>query len=124
LVEKEIRNTLAHMLAQAVEENQKFRGGKIDPTAYMQWLDRFPVSNLVIYSKLLYNTVFQAQIIVLSAQIAWSEEVEAALSQNSSLENTAKTVEATLNLLADSVLQEQPALRRKKLEHLVSSFRN
>lgn len=56
----------------------------------------------------------------MAAQISWSEEVEAALSQNIGLENTSKTVESTLNLLADSVLQEQPALRRKKLEHLVS----
>lgn len=29
-------------------------------------------------------------------------------------------VETTLTVLADSVLQEQPPLRRKKLEHLVS----
>ena len=31
-------------------------------------------------------------------------------------------VEATLNVLADSVLQEQPPIRRKKLEHLVCVF--
>lgn len=36
------------------------------------------------------------------------------------LENVLAQVESTLNMLADSVLQEQPALRRKKLEHLVS----
>ena len=29
-------------------------------------------------------------------------------------------LEATLNVLADSVLHEQPPVRRKKLEHLVS----
>ena len=32
-----------------------------------------------------------------------------------------RVVEATLNILADSVLQEQPPVRRRKLEHLVSS---
>jgi len=31
-------------------------------------------------------------------------------------------LEATLNVLADSVLHEQPPVRRKKLEHLVSSI--
>jgi len=29
-------------------------------------------------------------------------------------------LEVTLNVLADSVLHEQPPVRRKKLEHLVS----
>lgn len=72
----------------------------------------------------------QAQIVILAAQILWSEDVEAALhaisnsSDNSStklqpLEKVLSQVESTLNMLADSVLQEQPALRRKKLEHLV-----
>ena len=33
-----------------------------------------------------------------------------------------RVVEATLNILADSVLQEQPPVRRRKLEHLVSKL--
>lgn len=64
---------------------------------------------------------------VLAAQILWSEDVEAALHQISAagdqkmtpLERVLSQVETTLNVLADSVLQEQPPLRRKKLEHLV-----
>ena len=31
-------------------------------------------------------------------------------------------VEDTLNVLADSVLHEQPAVRRKKLEHLITEL--
>ena len=31
-------------------------------------------------------------------------------------------VDATLNVLADSVLHEQPAVRRKKLEHLITEL--
>jgi hypothetical protein len=70
---------------------------------------------------------FQAQIVVLAAQISWSEDVEAALHQISAagdqkftpLERVLSQVETTLNVLADSVLQEQPPLRRRKLEHLV-----
>ena len=64
---------------------------------------------------------------VLSVQISWSGMVENALqtiSGNSSsdmtpLQDVLNIVEATLNVLADSVLQEQPPIRRKKLEHLV-----
>lgn len=64
---------------------------------------------------------------VLSVQISWSNLVENALNtiSNSSksdmtpLQDVLNIVEATLNILADSVLQEQPPIRRKKLEHLV-----
>lgn len=67
----------------------------------------------------------QAQLVVLSAQIAWSENVEAALTSISGGEDLTpmlavqSNVEATLNVLADTVLMEQPPLRRRKLEHLV-----
>lgn len=70
--------------------------------------------------------VAQAQLVVLSAQIAWSENVESALNgmggggDNSPLQSVLANVEVTLNVLADSVLMEQPPLRRRKLEHLVS----
>lgn len=73
---------------------------------------------------------YQAQIVVLAAQILWSEDVEAALHEMQGASNDDKKplervlgqVENTLNVLADSVLQEQPPLRRKKLEHLVRSL--
>lgn len=70
--------------------------------------------------------VSQAQLVVLSAQIAWSENVETALSSMGGsgdaapLHSVLSNVEVTLNVLADSVLMEQPPLRRRKLEHLVS----
>ena len=66
---------------------------------------------------------------VLASQIAWSESCENALQLISSSSNqkdlepmlkVLRVVEATLNILADSVLQEQPPVRRRKLEHLVS----
>ena len=73
----------------------------------------------------------QAQLVVLASQIAWSSGVEAALQtlgnqspphqDFSQLQLVLKVVEGTLNVLADSVLQEQPPIRRRKLEHLVSS---
>lgn len=111
LVEKQMRFTLASLLAQAVQDIKQFRDGKIDPQKYMEWCDKY-----------------QAQIVVLAAQILWSEDVEAALQQASESNNSKPmqrvlgNVESTLNVLADSVLQEQPPLRRRKLEHLINEF--
>ncbi|KAJ8974295.1 hypothetical protein NQ317_014466 [Molorchus minor] len=110
LVEKEMRVTLASNLTQAVQDIKQFKDG-IDSALYMKWVDQY-----------------QAQIIVLAAQIFWSEDVEAALvkmngePQKDPLEKVLQQVENTLNVLADSVLQEQPQLRRKKLEHLINEF--
>ena len=110
LVEKEMRFTLASFLAQAVQDIKQFKD-VIDAQKYMEWCDKY-----------------QAQIVVLAAQILWSEDVEAALQQASEnpgknpLNRVLTSVETTLNVLADSVLQEQPPLRRKKLEHLINEF--
>ena len=114
LVEKEMRLNLATLLAQAVDNIAQFNKTQIEPSAYLEWVDRY-----------------QAQLVVLASQIAWSSSVDAALQTmqgqppSSSpdltpMQNVLKVVEGTLNVLADSVLQEQPAVRRKKLEHLVS----
>ncbi|KAK6637160.1 Dynein heavy chain, cytoplasmic [Polyplax serrata] len=113
LVEKQMRITLASCLANAVKDIKQFKEGPINAEEYMKWCDRY-----------------QAQIVVLAAQILWSEDVEEALVHiNNSgdrnmkpLEQVLNQVEATLNILADSVLQEQPPLRRKKLEHLINEF--
>lgn len=110
LVEKEMRMTLAQNLASAVADIKQFKHGPIDIKAYMEWCDKY-----------------QAQLIVLAAQISWSEDIESALNaasngNNEPLSQALHQVEATLNVLADSVLQEQPPLRRKKLEHLINEF--
>ena len=62
LVEKQIRSTLAQLLAEAVSDSDKFKTDKIDQQAYMEWVDKY-----------------QAQLIVLAAQISWSEATDAAL---------------------------------------------
>jgi dynein heavy chain 1 len=64
---------------------------------------------------------------VLASQISWSESVDGALTAIANkggkdlgpLNDVLGSVESTLNILADSVLHEQPPVRRKKLEHLV-----
>ncbi|XP_064484606.1 dynein heavy chain, cytoplasmic-like isoform X2 [Ornithodoros turicata] len=112
LVEKEMRVTLAKNLASAVAESAQFKEGNINQADYMAWADRY-----------------QSQIVVLAAQISWSEDVEGALQAMDKaggnakpLETVLASVERTLNVLADSVLQEQPPLRRRKLEHLITEF--
>ncbi|KRY43501.1 Dynein heavy chain, cytoplasmic [Trichinella spiralis] len=105
LVEKEIQNTLAQLLVTCLQEFQKFKVHPIDADRYYNWLDKFPL-----------------QVITLTAQIAWSEDVELVLGKNANLEPILKFVENTLNLLADSVLHEHPPLRRKKIEHLITEY--
>lgn len=65
---------------------------------------------------------------VLASQVSWSESVENALASIASSKNPSdltalsdvlQVVENTLNVLADSVLLDQPPVRRKKMEHLV-----
>ena len=108
LVEEQMRLTLATLLAQSAKEIKAFSGDSIDPVAYIQWVDKY-----------------QAQLVVLSAQIVWSENCEGALQfctngDMAALSKVLLVVEVTLTVLADSVLQEQPPVRRIKLEHLVS----
>ncbi|XP_076442165.1 cytoplasmic dynein 1 heavy chain 1-like isoform X5 [Babylonia areolata] len=111
LVEKEMRVTLAKLLAAAVQDVASFRAGQIEPNAYIEWADKY-----------------QAQLVVLAAQISWSESMEQALQTVSTggdkdaVTNVLKAVENTLNVLADAVLYEQPPVRRKKLESLITEL--
>ncbi|EUB63753.1 Cytoplasmic dynein 1 heavy chain [Echinococcus granulosus] len=106
LLEKEMRITLASYLGYAVAELQKLRSAsELESTGFLAWLDRY-----------------QAQLVVLAAQICWSESVDAALNNpksSDSLTACLRSVEAMLTLLADTVLSEQPPIRRRKLEHLI-----
>ena len=112
MVEKEMRLNLAMLLARAVDGIAKFSKGSIQTDQYLEWVDGY-----------------QAQLVVLASQVTWSTGVECALQtlqgQSSPgemvpLHGVLKTIEGTLNVLADCVLHEQPPVRRKKLEHLVS----
>ncbi|XP_052769398.1 cytoplasmic dynein 1 heavy chain 1-like isoform X2 [Mya arenaria] len=112
-VEKEMRVTLAKLLADSVKDVTAFKSGKIDSQQYLNWVDKY-----------------QAQLVVLASQISWSESVDGALtlvagkggSDMGPVQEVLSTVESTLNILADSVLHEQPPVRRKKLEHLITEL--
>lgn len=81
LVEKQMRITLASYLANAVKDIKQFKEGPINAEEYMKWCDRY-----------------QAQIVVLAAQILWSEDVEEALVHiNNSGDRNMKPLEHVLN---------------------------
>lgn len=76
-----MRITLASYLANAVKDIKQFKDGPINADEYMNWCDRY-----------------QAQIVVLAAQILWSEDVEEALVQiNNSGDRNMKPLEHVLN---------------------------
>ena len=115
-VEKQMRLTLAKNLARAVAETKTFttKGGSeggdasVECAPFLKWCDSY-----------------QVQVITLAAQIGWSEEVESVLAgkqPRDGLKKVLAKVEDMLKLLADLVLQEQPPLRRKKLEHLIYEY--
>ena len=105
-VERQMRLTLANNLAKAVQEAKAFREGNVECDPFVKWVDSF-----------------QVQIVALAAQITWSEDVEAALTSGpKALKSVLTRVEDMLKLLADLVLQNQPPLRRKKLEHLIYEY--
>ncbi len=113
-VEKEIRVTLAQHLADSVRDIRQFKESVIDKPAFLGWCDKF-----------------EAQVVVLAAQIVWSEGVESALnaidkSVDSSpvpLHRVLEKLQLTLAVLAESVQEKnQPTLRILKLEHLIKEF--
>ncbi len=57
----------------------------------------------------------------MTAAMWWTEASERALANggHAQLQNVLNKVDASLALLADSVLQEQPAIRRQKIQILV-----
>lgn len=76
-----MRITLASCLANAVKDIKQFKEGPINAEEYMKWCDRY-----------------QAQIVVLAAQILWSEDVEEALVHiNNSGDRNMKPLEQVLN---------------------------
>ncbi|VDP02192.1 unnamed protein product [Soboliphyme baturini] len=75
-----------------------------------------------VRSTLSFMLIECAQIIVISAQILWSEEVDGILGSSGDLGETLKSVESMLSALADSVLHEQPPIRRRKIEHLITEY--
>lgn len=60
LVEKEMRNTLARLLAQSVQDCANFLNkDRIDDDKFTTWLDSYQVNNVYSLPKSPHNTEFQ-----------------------------------------------------------------
>ena len=76
------------------------------------------MSNFIVF-KISNQNIFQAQVIGITADIWWSELVEKRLAQSQRVDEVLTAVDKTLELLSDSVLRDQPSVRRRKIEMLV-----
>ena len=101
LVEKGMKESLAKGLSASYLEYKAMMESKLEQAQFFTWLDGY-----------------QSQLVVISSQIHWTAKVEAAL-EAGKLDGCIAEIEQQLNILADSVLQEQPPIRRKKIEHLI-----
>eukprot|EP01113_Clastostelium_recurvatum_P011812 TRINITY_DN1605_c0_g1_i1.p1 TRINITY_DN1605_c0_g1~~TRINITY_DN1605_c0_g1_i1.p1 ORF type:complete len:4689 (+),score=1530.43 TRINITY_DN1605_c0_g1_i1:285-14351(+) len=103
-VDDEMRNTLAILAHEAILEALS-----LDPAspAFLEWIDKYP-----------------CQLVTLGIQVVWSQSVDKCLAAGggAGLDAILKNVETTLNVLADNVMLDLPAIRRKKYEHLVTEL--
>ncbi|XP_037072682.1 LOW QUALITY PROTEIN: dynein heavy chain, cytoplasmic-like [Pollicipes pollicipes] len=106
-VERTMMSTLAAGLARSIITLREWMAGPRATADFMTWCDGY-----------------QAQLVLLAVQTWWTEEVETALAGQpaTQLPDVLQRVEDMLGMLADSVLQDQPPLRRVKLEHLINEF--
>ncbi|KAF9586482.1 hypothetical protein BGW38_004001 [Lunasporangiospora selenospora] len=115
LVEKEMRMSLALIFAESVQEmNVFYLAETLDPTMFLEWIDKIP-----------------AQLVVLTSQTIWTGVVERALTAMSDSGNPSDDqhmlkgldyVLRALNVLADAVLKDLAPLQRKKCEHLITDL--
>ncbi|KAF7729943.1 hypothetical protein EC973_003356 [Apophysomyces ossiformis] len=114
MLENEMRVSLALLLSDAVGELESiYNAEEMSSDDFMAWVDRYP-----------------AQLVVLAAQITWTQSVdkaltvmgEAASDDSSPLQSAIELVERNLNVLADAVLLDLSAIKRRKCEHLVTEL--
>ncbi|CAJ0587193.1 unnamed protein product, partial [Mesorhabditis spiculigera] len=103
--EKEMRTTLAKFLSNALKDFAMIDVDTVSHASYMEFLDKYP-----------------CQVIGLVAEIWWSNQMENALQQEKDATEVEKVVSKTLALLADNVLKEQPPIRRRKIEMLITEL--
>jgi dynein heavy chain 1, cytosolic len=100
-----VKQTLAELLAEAVAAFKPlFTAEQLDTEQFQEYMSTFP-----------------AQIMILGAQVVWTDLVQTALeAQGQGLSKLHECEVRLLNLLAECVLQDLPALMRKKCEHLIT----
>jgi dynein heavy chain 1, cytosolic len=108
LLELEMKQSLALSTAEAVQEFTALFKADFDRTQFLSFLYRFP-----------------AQVVVLAAQIVWTQSVEEALAKdnsNGSLLVAHDRIEHVLQALAETVLFDLEVIQRKKCEHLITEM--
>lgn len=105
-VESEMRISLAELLFHAVTELRVLFDVDKDLSleALLAWVDSYP-----------------SQLVVLATQIAWTEHVERGLGSKG-LPAVLTLIAKTLDLLADTVLEDIAVLQRRKCEHLITEL--
>lgn len=100
-----VKQTLAELLAEASSAFKSlFTATELDAAQFQE-----------------YMTTFPAQIMILGAQVVWTQSVQEALENaGEGLSKLHESEVRLLNLLAESVLQDLPALTRKKCEHFIT----
>lgn len=106
-LESEMKLSLAHLLARAHADLELFytSSDHFDTERFLFWIERYP-----------------SQLVVLAAQIAWTNLVESALQSRRSLDDALSIVVRGLDVLADTVLIDLPPLQRRKCEHLITEL--
>jgi dynein heavy chain 1, cytosolic len=106
-LEHEMKQTLAVLTAESVQEFSTLFNATFDRTQFISFLDRYP-----------------AQVVLLATQVVWTRSVEEVLSkQNSpSLVNVHGQIEHVLQALAETVLLDLGIIQRKKCEHLITEM--
>eukprot|EP01133_Synstelium_polycarpum_P001082 gene1082-1226_t len=105
MVENEMKHTLAVLMGESYAMYTTLPQN--DMVAFGNWVDAFP-----------------AQLIVLTSQIVWSQTVDKILESGGGapLDTLERTVQGVLGQLADGVLADLDAQRRKKYEHLITEL--
>ena len=105
-LEAEMRLSLAQLLSQAVSELRTLFviGAELSLASFLSWINAFP-----------------AQLVVLAAQVLWTELVESSFG-SCQLDQVLMLVLTTLDLLADTVLQAIAVSQRRKCEHIITEL--
>jgi dynein heavy chain 1 len=104
-IESKMKNTLALLLEQAINEDKT---DATDKDVFVNWATKFP-----------------AQVMILATQINWSMGVDEALQSDETekaLKECLASLEGKLAVMAETVLKELPADNRKKFEQLITEL--
>lgn len=110
VMEESMKNTLALLLEQAVNEDSSsgLEASEDSKAKFVDWATKFP-----------------AQVMILATQINWSMGVDSCLRREDSsdaLRDQLKALEWKLEVMAETVLLELPPQSRKKFEQMITEL--